>query len=166
MSGLAITLGAPRNVDIEQVNLVVARGALAVRVVHEAGGGNAPVPAGTQRQRATDDPQAQSPGRFRQEILDRSGAVAFRDAAFVRILETHEGEVLRKHGERGCKPRRLFEIRAGLLQVGHHVRSGRHLYCGDFHDVNGNLNLPRPLRGRPTSPADAAPHASDLPERR
>ena len=60
----------PGNVDVEQVDLVVARGAPAVRVVHERGGGDPPVGCRlSERHRAAHDPQPQPPRGRGKKIL-------------------------------------------------------------------------------------------------
>ena len=72
---LAIALARAREVDVEQMDLVVARRALSLRVEHERRR-PAATPASAYRLRAGDDPEPELARDFREVFLDRAGPVA------------------------------------------------------------------------------------------
>src|SRR5581483_184372 len=79
---LAIAVGflALRNLHIEQVNLVVPRPPLSLRVIDQGCGSDAAVARAAQRYGAAHDPDPGSQRCLREEVLYRAVAVVFGDA--------------------------------------------------------------------------------------
>ncbi len=136
----AMRFGAAGHIDVEQVNLVVARRALSVGLVDQAGGRHATVGVLAQRHRAADDPYLEAPGRVRQEVLDAAGAVRLGHGALVAAVLAHEGEVFRQCGQHRVEPRRLREKTSRRLEIGVDIVAGSHLDCRNAHAVNLPFN--------------------------
>ena len=77
MSRFAIGFVSPRNIDVEQMNLVVARDPLPGIVVDQAGGRDALASSSCGSSAA-------------QELLHWTGAIALRHRALIGIVTAHE----------------------------------------------------------------------------
>jgi hypothetical protein len=128
---LAVALAPARQVDVEEMDLVVARGAPALGVVDDAGVRGTRVALDRDRLRARDDPEAEFAGEGRHCGLCGPVAVALDDGAPLRFVPAHEREVLRQYGEAGaalaCEPEEAADGR----EVPADVRERRHLDGGD-----------------------------------
>src|SRR5262245_49688708 len=133
MRGLAIGLGATRNVHIEQMNFVVTRDAFAAVVIHERGGGDTTVAGYAHRHGARDDPEPELTSGAREKVLNRAVAVGFAHGALVGVLQTHERKIFRKRGQRGALLSRLPQKRAGLREIRGDLGPGGHLQGSHLH---------------------------------
>src|SRR5262249_53095207 len=97
--GLAVRLRLTRNVDIEQMDLVVARDALAARIEDERSGGDTTVRR-LDGHRAGHDPEPELTRSRSEKILNWTAAVGFSDRALVGVLQAHEWKILGKRSER------------------------------------------------------------------
>ncbi len=106
---LTVAFGLAGHVDVEEVDLVVARNGAARVVVDEAGGGDARFAGELQRHRAGHDPQTQPARLLGDEVLDRSRTRRFGNGELGGFAHPHEREVLGQHHD--CSA-----LLAGLLQ--------------------------------------------------
>src|SRR5581483_3225678 len=99
MCGLPVTLRTSGYINIEQMNLVVARGCIACRIVNHGCRGHPAILARAQRDRPRNDPESQPAGRLLQKILYGPATLRLPDRPLVRVSEPHERKVLRQHSQ-------------------------------------------------------------------
>ena len=162
---------APRDLDVEQVDLPVTRAHLAPRVQQHAGVGQA-IARDRGRVRGIPPAAARHPSRrpaaacaarldhlsarrltALRTVLRRPAAVVqgFRQAGLVVLVAAQIGKVLGQTDQLGALVAGLVHQRAGPFQVGGDVLGGTHLHRGDSHVHVSKLARPvrRPDRSRP-----------------
>src|SRR5467141_1266293 len=123
----------------EQVDLVVARRAPPVRVVHEAAVSHLARIVALERHRAADEPHAVPPRGPGKKLLDRPGAILFLRGQLVRVAHAENAEVLGEHDElRPFLCGASDELRRGgkiLIDPGrrHHLHHGGFEFGGRGH---------------------------------
>ena len=136
-----ITLVESRQIDVEQMDLVVTGDPLATVVEDQTGRADPVGRLGLQRDGSADHPDAQLPGQTRQEGLQRPVAVGLTDLELITVLLAHEGEVLGQDHQFGPLLHALPDQTFHLEQVGADIGASRHLdggnlmfffHCDDF----------------------------------
>src|SRR6185369_13344762 len=98
--GFAITLFASGDIDVEQMNFVVARNVAAALVEYQARSSNSPlfgfIP---ERNRTADNPHAELARGMTEKRLDRTFTRDLRHRDLVGLFTTHDREVLRQRGQ-------------------------------------------------------------------
>ena len=131
---LAVALGrAARDVDVEQMNLVVVRGDSAVGPDEQRARRRALAAVVANRDRAADDPDAELLGRLGEKSLRRAVAEALDRRDAIGVGRAEERKVLGQHDELRALLRGLGDEPAGFAKVGLHVARARHLHCRYFH---------------------------------
>ena len=128
---LAVTLGAIGQLDVEQMDLVVARDPGAAGVVDQAGLGAALAGCAGQRHRTGDDPHAKLRGGAGKKFLHRARTVGLGMRAPVGVAQRHQRKILRQQREPRALVRRHLQQAPRARQVGVAIVPGTHLHGGD-----------------------------------
>ena len=119
------------NGDVEQMDLVVARDALAVRIDEQRGVRHAPRRVTLDDRGAAEDPHAELARGVAQELLNRPRAVGLRHTQLVGIAQADEREVLRQAGKLRAGVLGLAQKAARRLQVFLDAVTRGHLNCSN-----------------------------------
>ncbi len=130
---LAVALRLARDVDVEQVDLVVARGELAV----ERRTRGTPRRRAARRARAAARCRRRSTGRARApSSTGRPGSGRCPSSSAIASLSglahAHEREILGQRRDDGALRPCAAQHQAGRLEIAADVRRGRHLDCSDL----------------------------------
>ena len=137
------------HLESEEVDLVVARRALAQWVVDQARVAHLARLARLDRHRAADEPYLVAPRLAGEERLDRPGAIALARIDLVGVLHPHDREVLGQRDDARARGRGELDQALGLLQVGGNVRARGHLDRGHAeHRLRRGHRLAQGVRGR------------------
>ena len=142
-----LTIAAPgiTDIDIEQVELVIARHPLAVGVNQQRAGtrlGSGPV-IRWQRQGTGNDPQAQLARRSAQPGQDRAVALRLQPPQSGQVGMPHGGEVLGQHRQSRTLGGGLLQQTARTAQVGRHIGAADHLDNGKVHGFSPSASRVR-----------------------
>jgi hypothetical protein len=67
-------------------------------------------------------------GETREALLDRTLALTFGRGQLVGIAPTHEGEILRQHGQHCAARRRLLQQALGHIEIDRNLVHRAHLH--------------------------------------
>jgi hypothetical protein len=126
--GFVITLVA--QLQIEQVNLVVARHLLALRIEYQATVQHLVRRTGRQGNGTAHQPYLVLARDFAEERLDRPMSGLFAHRNLVLLGHAHDGEKFRQYHQARALFGGFGDEAARLVQITHHVRAGGHLDGG------------------------------------
>jgi len=154
--GFGIVLVAIRYPYVEQVNLVVTGHTLTLIVKDQTGGNGTIAAAGAQRDRATNQPDAETSCLFREKGLQQARPRLLGNLEDVFILHAHHREILGQHHQLRALVGRFLEQPFRLQQVRLELGSRGHLDgCNVRHDIHPWLiTLRFPVQ---SSPAPSLP---------
>src|SRR5262245_20307862 len=113
------------------MDLVIARGELALVIVDQAAVAHLVRARRLQRHRSADEPDAVPTRRRRQELLDRTCAGLLARLDLVVVAHAHDGEILRQRNQPRSLRRRHFDQAPGLVEVALDVGARGELHGGD-----------------------------------
>jgi hypothetical protein len=137
----------------EQVPLVVARHAFALRIEDQTGVAHLRRVVAEQRQRAADQPDAVPARGVGEKILDRAVAEGFARRQARRIVGADQRKVFRQYQQLRAGGHGLLDQPGRGGQVGRDIRAGNHLQGGE----SGHLPAPSAVGWGCAGGGDACP---------